>query len=122
MANNVCVTPFLRVRDLSLLVAPLSLPRRPAAREDNTGMSARSGAARVLAGDGTRMSNPSLVRNQGTAVCLVVVETTARLWLLDPHAITVRGALPYANGVSCVRASEYTMADHVRVTPFCTSP
>ena len=85
-------------------------------------MSARSGAARVVAGDGTRMTTHSLVRKKGSAVCLVVVETIARTWLLDPHAITLREALPYANGVSCVRASESTMAENIRVTHFCTSP
>ena len=68
------------------------------------------------------MTTHSCVRNKGSAVCLVVVETIARTWLLDPHAITVRGALPYVNGVSCVRAAEYTMANNVRVTHFCTSP
>ena len=68
------------------------------------------------------MTTHSLVRNKGSAVCLVVVETIAPAWLLDPHAITVRGALPYANGASCVRASESTMAENIRVTHLGTSP
>jgi hypothetical protein len=59
MAESVRVTPFyesVTSRGLSLprrsRVAPASLPRRPAAREDTTGMSARSGAARVPPGMG----------------------------------------------------------------------